>query len=449
MRNAFLFFALFSVCSLVNAQDTWSLERCLNHAKENNLSIKLALLDAQSSKKTLTQSKLSILPSLSSSVGTNYNFGKNEDPVTNQITTETVKNGNFSLSSSVNLFSGFQTINNIRKNAYDYLATTYDAENTANDVSVNIVTAYLQLLYNIELVKVNQQKLDLSELQVQRIQQMVEVGSLPRGNLLETESQYAQEELQLISSINQRDLALLNIKQLLDLKQEDRFEVIDPNLEPSGGLAYSDVQTIYEAAEQNIPLVKSADARLKSAQRSLAITQGYRSPSLTMFGSFGTAYSDAAERYFMDNNVLVSENYSLSNQLEFNQSQVVSFSLSIPIFDAWQTNTNVSKAKISVLQSQYRLEQTENELRKTIEQAVADASAADKQYVASQISAKALKEFYRYTEEKFNVDLINTYEFNDAKNRLFQAETDLLQAKYDYIFKLKMLDFYMGKQLTF
>ncbi len=449
MRKTILIFALFSFCSFANAQDTWSLERCLQHAKENNLTIKQAMLDAQSSKKTLTQSKLGILPSISASAGNSYNFGRNEDPVTNQIITQTVNNGNFNVSSNVNLFSGFQTINNIRKASYDYLAANYDAENTANDISVNIVTAYLQFLYNKELVMVNEQKLTVSLLQVQRIEQMVEVGSLPKGNLLETESQYAQEELQLITSINQRDLALLNIKQLLDLKQGDTFDIVDPDLEPASGLVSNDVETIYSMAEQNIPLVKSASARLKSAQKSLAITQGSRSPSLSMYGSFGSAYSDAAKKYTETTTALVAIDYSYDEQLEDNQNQVVGFSLSIPIFNGWQVNSTISRAKISVLQSQYRLEQTENELRKTIEQAVADASAADKKYVASQKSVKAFKESYRYTEEKFNVDLINTYEYNDAKNKLFQAEADLLQAKYDYIFKLKMLDFYMGKQLTF
>ena len=198
--------------------------------------------------------------------------------------------------------------------------------------------------------------------------------------------------------------------------------------------------------------MKSADAKVYSAERSLAIAQGGRSPRLSLFGSWGTGYSDARQKITgVDSLSLVPTyaDYPFEEQLEDNVSQSVSFSLSIPIFNSWQANSAISRAKIGVLQSQYNLQQAENQLRKQIEQANADALAAHKKYLASQKSVQALSESFRYTEEKYNVELVSTYEYNDAKNRLFQAEADLLQAKYDYIFKIKILDFYTGNELTF
>ena len=215
MKKSLLPFIFCALSVQLYAQKVWTLEHCLSHARKHNLSIKQAYLNSEISKKTLFQSKMNLLPSVNGSVSDNTNFGRNIDPVTNEITVDRIRNNNFGISSSVTLFSGFQNINTIRKNNYDYLASRYDAQKVANDISVNIVTAYLQLLYNQDLILVSQQKVDISDLQVQRVRQKVDVGSLPRGDLLNTEAQKAQEELQLISAQNQSDLAMLNLKQLL------------------------------------------------------------------------------------------------------------------------------------------------------------------------------------------------------------------------------------------
>ncbi|MGB2458075.1 MAG: TolC family protein, partial [Flavobacteriales bacterium] len=182
-RILFLICFVFGTASIY-AQKQWTLEDCLRYAQDNNITIKKAFLNTEISKQNHFQSKMALLPNLNASLSDNTNFGRNIDPVTNQITIDRVRNNNFSLSSSVTLFNGFQSINNIRKNNFDYLSSKYDAEKIANDITVNIVTAYLQLLYNSDLVEVSQQKVDVSELQVERISKMVEVGSLPKGDLL-------------------------------------------------------------------------------------------------------------------------------------------------------------------------------------------------------------------------------------------------------------------------
>ena len=434
------------------AQQSWTLKDCLKHAAENNLTIKQAALNTILSKNALTQSKLAVLPTFNTNASHSFNFGRSVDPYTNTFTLDRVRNNNFGVSSSVTLFAGFQNVNNIRMSNYDYLASKYDAEKIANDISINIITSFLQLMYNKELVAVNEDKLALSMLQVNRVSEMVAVGRLPKGNLLDTESQMAQEELQLINVQNQLDIAFLNMKQLLDLDDSYYFDITIPELTIPESFVARNSDELYTTAVGNLPDVKSANAKVQSAERSLAIAQGGRSPRLSLFGTMGTGYSDARQKIIgLDSLSLVPTyaDYSFEEQLEDNVSQSLSFSLSIPIFNGWQANSSISRAKIGVLQSQYNLQQSENQLRKQIEQANADALAAHKKYLASQKSVQALSESFRYTEEKYNVELVSTYEYNDAKNRLFQAEADLLQAKYDYIFKIKILDFYTGNELIF
>lgn len=451
MRNKMLFLFLM-LPSVLIAQKYWSLEDCLKHAAENNLTIKQAQLATAQSKIALNQSKIGILPSLNSSVSHAYNFGRTIDPYTNTFTVDRVRNNNIGLSSSITLFAGFQNVNNIRKSNFDYLAAKFDSEKIANDISLNIITAFLQLMYSEDLVKVNQDKLALSEQEVKRINEMVDVGRLAKGSLLETESQMAQEELQLINAQNQYEIAILNLKQLLDIDASTAFEILIPEGKIQNRSLEINTDDLYNAALSNLPDVKSASTKLKSAQRSLAIARGGRSPRFSLSGSMGTGYSDARQKLTaVDSSSLlpIYSDYSFEEQIEDNVSQSLSFSLSIPLFNGWQTNSTISSAKITVLQSQYNLQQAENELRKKIEQANADALAAQKKYIAGQKSVQALSESFRYTEEKYNVQLVSTYEYHDAKNRLFQAELDLLQSKYDYIFKIKILDFYTGNELIF
>lgn len=447
----FLFFVTVMIFStFCFGQKLWSLQDCLSYAQENNLDIKRAFLDVESSKKNLFQSKVALLPNLNGSASETRSYGRNYDSVSDQIVSDNIKSNNFGISSSVSLFNGFQNINTIRKNNFDYLASKYDAQKVANDISINIVTAYLQVLYNKEQLSVSQEKLELSNLQLERIKSMVEVGQLPQGSLLEAEAQLAQEELSVVNSENQLEISFLNIKQLLDLSSQDEFDIVDPQIEPTVLINTSAVE-MFEQAMINLPDVKKADNNLKSAQKSLAITQGGRSPRLSLNTNWGTAYSDARLLFngLDDQGMPIYVEYPFQDQLEDNSSQSLTLSLSLPLFNGWQINNSISQAKINVERFRLNLQQTKNILQKTIEQAQADAVAANKQYLASLKSVEALTESFRYTESKYNLQLINSYEYYDAKNKLFSSENNLLQAKYDYIFKLKMLDFYMGKKLNF
>ena len=444
LKLFYLFFLLVNVCF---AQKKWTLEDCLVHASENNINIKQSKLNTIYSKNDYLQSKINLLPTINANASQSLNFGRNIDPYTNLFTLNKVRYNNLGANSNFVLFSGFQKINNIKKNSYDYLASKFDSEKIANDISINIITAFLQLLYLKELEKVHLDKISLSLLQVDRIEKMVEVGRLPKGDFLQTESQLAQEELQLVNVKNELDLANLNLKQLLDLEMAVEFDIVDPDIDIDDNFLIQSSDTIYKSAYNNLPNIKSAINRLKSSQKSLAIAKGARSPQIIISGSLGTGYSDDSKLINL-NDGSVNE-YPSNQQLKDNFNQTVSISVSLPIFNGFQVYNSISQSKIALLQAEYSLKLEENKLRKEIEQANTDALASHKKYLANKKSVLSLIESFRYTEEKYDMGIVSTHEYNESKNRLFQSEADLIQAKYDYIFKIKILDFYLGNKLTF
>ncbi len=469
MKKYFLFL-IATVCTLNSfSQKSWTLQECIKRAKEENLDIKQAKLSVLSSEQQLLQSKLSLFPSLNGGGSQGYNYGRTVDPYSNEFTNLNVKTNNFSLSSSVTLFSGFQNINKVKRDNYEYMAKKYDIEKVINDISLTVATDFLQLLFNKELVIMAEKQLEISIQQKERISKLVSAGQLAKSSLLETNSQVAAEQLQLVKAKNQKEIALLNIKQLLEIQANTDFEILVPAIALPKQNKIQSTQEIYNAALEVFPNVKSAEYRLKSSDKSLAISRGGRSPRITLNGSMGSGYSDARTRILgvdslgmfpsgyqtvSGESVLMpilnyhSEITPFNQQLKDNFSQSLSFSLSIPLFNGWMTNSSIANAKIGVLSAKNELQKTKNQLRKQVEQVRADVIAAEKQYEFAKKSSEALQESFTYNEQKFNEGMLNVYDYNDAKNKLIKAESDLLQAKYDYLFKIKILDFFMGKPLT-
>ena len=469
MKKHFLFL-IATICTLSSfSQKSWTLQECINRAKEENLDIKQAKLSVLSSEQQLLQSKLSLFPSLNGGGSQGYNYGRTVDPYSNEFTNLNVKTNNFSLSSSVTLFSGFQNINKVKRDNYAYMAKKYDIEKVINDISITVATDFLQLLFNKELVIMAEKQLDISSQQEERISKLVNEGQLAKSSLLETRAQVASEQLQLVKAKSQKAIALLNIKQLLEIEANNNFEILVPaNSLPKQNKIPS-TEEIYKSALEVFPNVKSAEYRLKSSDKSLAISRGGRSPRITINGSMGSGYSDARTRITgIDSLGMMPSGYQLSSgenvlmpildfnseitpfnqQLKDNFSQSLSFSLSIPLFNGWMTNSSIANAKIAVMSARNDLQKTKNKLRKQSEQVRADVIAAEKQFQFAQKSAEALQESFTYNEQKFNEGMLNVYDYNDSKNKLIKAQSDLLQAKYDYLFKIKILDFFMGNPLT-
>ncbi|MGC9471604.1 MAG: TolC family protein [Bacteroidales bacterium] len=440
--------------------EPWTLEQCIRHALDNNIQIKQQELNTQYQENAFEQSRYDLLPNLNASASHNYSFGRALDETTYGFieSTERIQTNNFQAGSGVTLFNGLQKINTIKQNRYNLLASREDLEKMKNDISLNIALAYLQILFNEELMEVARNQLEVTRLQVERTRKLVEAGSLPHGSLLEIQAQEAAEELQLVNSQNQYDISLLNLAQLLELDSVGDFTIARPELDvPDEDQLSLSVRDIYARAEAILPQVKSAEYSLMGSQTSLKIARGARSPSLSMNLFSSTGYSDARERMVTDEtgmpvidpvtNLPTYEPYPFWDQMDDNITYGFGFSLSIPIFNQMRTQTGIKNARIQVMNARLALENTKKQLYKEIQQKYADALAALKKYNASLKTLSSMQESFRYTEQKFNVGLVTSVEYNTAKNQLTRTESDLLQAKYEYIFQLKVLEFYTGEPL--
>ncbi|NTW31723.1 MAG: TolC family protein, partial [Bacteroidetes bacterium] len=444
-KSVSIFFILFLTCVIVDAQNArkiWSLQDCIDYALTNNIQIKQQQLSTQLAKINLSQSKTNILPNLNSSASHAYNTGKTIDMYTNEFASNTVQSDNFYLSSSVTLFNGFQLLNTIKQNKINLEASRFDLDKMMNDISLNISVAYLQILYNIELLNVAASQLEITKQQVTRTQKLVDAGSLAKGSLLTLEAQEASEELSMVNAQNTLDLSYLTLVQILDMQSVDSFKIetpkLDINLETS---LITQPEQIYAYAIAAQPEIKSAELKVKSSNIDLSLAQGLRSPIISLRGTYGTGFSGASKSTIGDPSfvgfdtvahtfelnpksvVVPKYNYQYEtkpfmDQINDNVNKSISFSLTVPIFNSWQVNNGISKAKIAIKNSEYTLQTAKNTLYKTIQQSYADAKAALNKYKYTQKSLEALTESFKYTEQKFEVGLVNTIEYNDAKNKL-------------------------------
>jgi len=451
----FIFILLIAGFGNVNAQQRiWTLEDCINYGIENNIQIKQSELAIESMEADLLQSKLSMLPNLNGNTNFSWNFGRTLDQSANIYRTVNTNQGTLSVSTNMTLFDGMQNINQIKQNQIEYEISQYDADKMRDDISLMLTRAYLQILFNKELLKVAQEQAQITKEQIDRTSKMVEAGTLARGSLLEMEAQGAREELSVINYENQLDLSYLDLQQILDLEADADIEIEIPELTMEIVSNIQPLTSIYETALTTQPIVKSAELGVESAQKSFAIARGSRSPVLSIGGGWGTNYSDQVKNLIGWDSISspipipITEKMNFGDQFKGHQNEYVGFSLSIPIFNGYQVSTMINKAKINTANSEYNLQRTKNTLRKEIETAYSDAKAAYKSYVATQSSLSSFEESFRYTEQKFNVGMSNSVDYNIAKSQLTSAESELIRAKFDYIFKTKILDFYMGLPLT-
>lgn len=434
-------------------QDTivWSLEDCVRYAYENNIRVKQQDLNVQHQENTLKQSRLNQLPNFNAGASHTYSQGRSLNEATYLYTTKDQNSSNFHLSTSVSLFKGLQQRYTIKQNDYNLQASLKEVEKMKNDISVSIALAYLQILLNEELLELNGNQLELTEQQIERTTSLVNAGSLPEGNLLEIRAQKAREEIQMINSENQLLLSYLNLTQMLDMDSVGGFAIENPNLEQLIDTNYliSPVSVVFNDALLVMPEINSAELRLKSSEQDLKIAKGARLPSLSLNGSWGARYSDAWYEFDPVAGSFSSTPSPFWDQMNNSRNWGLTFGLSIPIFNKWMINTGVNNAKLGIENRQYELRNTQNTLYKEIQQAYADAVAAQKKYRASETAVESMEEAFRYTGHKFNVGLLNSVDYNTSKNLLTQSQSELLQAKYEYVFYINVLEFYRGKAIEF
>jgi outer membrane protein len=450
LTRALLLVFLFSIflSNDIQAQnEPWSLDDCITYAIENNIQIKQSELNSNATEVDLLQTKLSLLPNLNVGTSYSYSWGRRLDQSINEYVESETQQGNAGIDANVTIFGGFQKMNSIKKGKIDFLVSKYDAQKMRDDISLMITQAYLSILFNRELLKVALDQVEITKIQIERTSKLVEAGTLPQGSLLEVEAQASAEEINVINYENSLNLAYLDLLQLLDIPAGSDFEIFIPDVPEIPEAELAELNTIYQLALENQPVMKSAELSLESAQKGVVISKGRMSPTLNLVGGWGTNYSNNFLN-FDPTDPDFGEIIPFGEQFKNNQSRYMGLNLSIPIFNAYQVTSNINRAKINAANAEYNYDLTKNSLRKEIEQAYNDAQSSYKTYLATNRSLESFQESFRYTEQRFNVGMANSVDYNIAKSQVTAAESELIRSRYDYLFKTKILDFYMGKPLT-
>jgi outer membrane protein len=287
-------------------------------------------------------------------------------------------------------------------------------------------------------------------IQVDKTETLVKVGSVSKGTLLEINAQAASEKLNIIQRNNQLRISKLTLVQLLDLESPEEFSIVTPkNLSIENQPAVVITDSVFNYAVTNMPEVKSAEYMLQSQKKALAVTRGRRSPELYLSGLYYSRYNENAINPLDPDPLNPSINYPMEDQLKDNQYKQITLGLSVPIFNKLRIQRDISIAKVNMLDAQYNLKQTKQNLYKNIQQAYSDAVSALEKYYSSYDAVKSMEEAFDYTSEKFEVGLASSIDYNIAKNNLSKTQSDLLQAKYEYLLRLKILDFYHGEEIIF
>ncbi len=453
--------------------ESWDLQKCIAYAMTNNLTVQQSKLNIERAEVGVRQSKYDLLPNLNAQATYGYNFGQRIDPFTNEFATKRVASNNFFMSSSLDIFNGFSKVNTIKGNQENLLASQYDLKKIQNDISLQICLAYLQILRNKENVAISQAQIDLTGAQVDRMQILVDAGQEPRGSLYDAQSQQAQEELNLINAQNGVTIALLNLTQLMQLPREEarNFDIVKPDLTDEGKeLLTNSVDDIYTKAFQEMPQIQAADHNRAAAEYDLKVAQGQLYPNLSLSGSVGSGYSGANTIPVGDptditlipigvveptGQTVVSPqanyNYQTKNfgdQLNDNFNQNLQLNLTIPIFNGLAARANKQRAEINRYDADLAYQQVSNQLRFDIEQAYTDAKAAMNSFLAAQKAVRALEESFNYAQIRFDQKVINTVQYNDIKTQYTNAQSSMTNAKYDFVFRTKILDFYLGNPIT-
>jgi outer membrane protein len=435
----------------------------------HNLTLKQQGINNEINKNNTTQSKAQILPTLNAGASHNYNFGQTIDRFTNTFANTQVLSQNFYITSSVILWSGMSQYNNVKANEYNYLSGVENLKQMQYDISLNVANAYIGVIFSEEILKISQNQYSITQEQLDRTLKLVEAGASAKSVEYDIRAQLANEGVNVTTADNNYQIALLNLRQLMNLDSVSSFNIVRPDISiQENQLLQNNIQSVYDEGLRTQPSIKRGEYSILSAEKNLAANRGRISPSLSFNASMGTGTSGLARDVigynygFYTSGITnrgdsvyspqinpITRKTPFNHQFRNNINQSIGFTLNIPLFNGLQTHTAVKNAKLSVLNARFSQDLNKQNLYKNIAQAYANAKAGLDKYNATRSSVDAASESFKYAQQKFNAGVISAFDFSTSKNRLYAAESNLLQAKYDYVFKLKVLDYYQGKPLGF
>ena len=437
--TAFACLVAISSINSLSAQELITLKRATELVLENNLQIKQSQFTEALSEVNLSQSKLAIYPNLNANTGLNFNYGRSIDPLTNQFINQAITSNSGSLTSNTAIFQGFRRMNEISQNKLQLDADKSNTQKVKNDLLLSVVTNYLSVLNSQDLLTASQQQLDIANQQLDIEQKFFDVGNRTLADLAQAKSQVATAELNVTNAQNQVDLSFLNLAQLLELDPSSVFEVEKPKIEDMSKVnsAYTAID-VFKSASSSFPDIRLAELRKQASEKGIEIARGNYFPSLNLQTGFGTRYSNGS----FGNN-------TFGTQVKDNFNQFIGFGLSIPIFNGLAARSSVRRAKINFQNSVINEQLAKNNLNKVINQAVYDLRAAEKRYYSTQTAFQSSKEAFNVIEQRYAVGLVNSLDYNQAQTSLNKAQFDQIQAQYDFIFRSKVIDFYLGNPITF
>ena len=438
-----IFFCFLMSCSLLGVhgqevtthQGPWSLEECIQYALEHNISVKQSQKTCQQRSIELNTARNSVWPELQASGSQGFNFGRGltED---NTYTLNNTANTSFNIGGSLDLFTGLRTKNNITLGKLNLQAATADYEKAKDDIRIAVMQAYIQILFDIEISKVAAEQINIDSLQLERLEALQQAGKTGSAEVAAQKSALAQSQLTCTQAANQLSLDLLNLSQLLELPTPEGLSVAPLDITTFALYSLPDPEQVYTQAVGIRPSIKAEEIRYDYAKTNIALAKSGYIPTLSMNGGIGTNYYA----------LLGYQNKSFGQQLKDNFSPYLGFSLYIPIFDKLVTRNNVRNAKLQLSSQQLQLDNAKKNLYKEIQQAYYGAVSARDKYKSSKAAAESSEEAFLLEKARYENGKITITEFNDAKNNYLKANSDLVQAQYDYIYKVQLLEFYRSAE---
>lgn len=452
------------------AQRFWSLEECVQSALQNNINLKQRTLTVQSSNADLKQSKLAMLPSINGQATNIWNIGFAINPVTNTSTRDaTFRNNSFGLNASMNLFNGLQQTNTVRLQESNLKAAQFDEQTTKNNIALQVCNAFMQVLMNEEITQSRKLQTEATKSQLTRQEKMYELGGVNKTRVLQLRAQLANEELQTVTAEAQLIQSYLTLWQSMNIIPDTMNKVKKPEIDVTNiEREVRTVKDVYEVYVTSSPEFKAVQQRERSAEISKYVALGARSPRLSFNAGLNSFYTTQNQRgvgtptsvqipigvdingnpvYTVTQRYTSSEVVPFNTQVDQNFGRNYGLTLSVPIFNGWQVNTNIQKSKINRLSAELNKEQLKQDVMRNVSQAYVDFNSSWKRYEASVLSYDASKESYLLAEQQYNLGALSINEYLSTKNTFLQAETTFLQAKYEFMFRRKVLDFYLGKSL--
>jgi outer membrane protein len=431
----------------VQAQEVITIQQAVERMLQNNLNIKQSSLNVLTAESYLQQSKADLYPTLNGGLDNSFNFGRSLNAATNQLVTQNFFSGNGSVTTSVDLFGGFSKINQIKQNKLLLEAGYSSLDKIKNDLTLQVVTSYFQVVFNEDLLNASNQQLVVAQQTLTRENALLDAGNKTIADISQAKAQVATAELNVTNAQNQLTISYLTLSQLMEMRSDSNYKVVAPTVQDVARAQTNfNVNDVFNASVNFYPDIKLARLNREASEKGVAVAKGRLLPTISLGGGVGTRYSyDLASQ----SSQFGIQSSHLMDQINNNFYQNVGVSLRIPIFNGLSARSNVTRAKITYQGYLIQEQLTRNNLNKVISQAVADLRAADSRYSSTLNTFNAQKDAFMVIEERYNVGLVNSLDYNTARTNMNRAEIDFIQAKYDLLFRSKVIDYYLGKQITF